>query len=111
MFFGLAAIVLFSACGTAQKSAKYDDFAECVTDSGAVFYGTLWCPHCKKQKTLFGDAISKINFVDCDAEKDLCRQKGITSYPTWIFGDGSRRSGTQSLENIAKKTNCPLPKK
>ena len=28
--------------------------AERVADSGAVFYGASWCPHCQEQKAMFG---------------------------------------------------------
>src|SRR3989344_9366604 len=35
----------------------YDTFAQCLTEKGAIFYGTFWCPHCKDQKELFGNSI------------------------------------------------------
>ncbi len=94
---------------TSGTPAKYDTFADCVTNSGAIFYGTEWCPHCKSQKTLFGDAFAKINYVDCDQESTLCQNAKITGYPTWIFADGTMRSGTQPLADIAEMTECALP--
>ena len=94
---------------TPSGPSKYDSFAECLTNSGAILYGTQWCPHCKSQRALFGGALSKINEVDCDEESSLCKEAGITGYPTWIFGDGTRRSGTQPLDYLAEITGCELP--
>jgi thiol-disulfide isomerase/thioredoxin len=31
---------------------KYDEFAKCLTDNGAKFYGAFWCPHCQAQKKM-----------------------------------------------------------
>lgn len=108
--FALFTLSILSACTpTTEDSGKYAAFADCLTNSGAIFYGTEWCPHCKAQKALFGDALAQVNYVDCDAERDLCTKANIESYPTWVFGDGSRQSGTQPLETLAKKTGCELP--
>ena len=27
---------------------KYDTFASCIKESGALFYGAFWCPHCQE---------------------------------------------------------------
>ena len=32
-----------------------EDLARHLTSVGAVMYGAYWCPHCKRQKTMFGD--------------------------------------------------------
>ncbi len=37
---------------------------------------------------------------------DVCFEKGITGFPTWIFSDGSQLSGSQTLQTLAEKTNC-----
>jgi hypothetical protein len=84
-----------------------EEFAECVSASGATFYGTSWCPHCTLQKELFGNAIGKINFIDCGARKDSCSEAEITAYPTWIIG-GEKYLGTQPLEKLAQLTGCEL---
>ncbi len=105
------AILLFTACSHTEKTekpGKYDTFAQCVTNSGAIFYGTEWCSHCKKQKALFGNSMSKIIHIDCDKKSSVCKENKITGYPTWVFGDKSRASGTQTLSDLAKATNCKL---
>jgi len=119
--FALLSLCLLSACDAPSEEpnplvntpsaepAKYSAFAECLTNSGAILYGTEWCPHCKAQRVLFGDALSKVNEVDCDEESDLCKEAGITGYPTWVFGDETRRSGTQPLADLAEITGCKLP--
>jgi hypothetical protein len=42
-----------SGSDTPAEPGPFDEFAQCITDSGAVFYGTEWCSHCKNQKALF----------------------------------------------------------
>ena len=37
----------------AQKPGELDQFALCLGDKGAVFYGAFWCPHCQNQKKMF----------------------------------------------------------
>lgn len=74
--------------------------------TGATMYGTYWCPHCQKQKRLFGDAFRYVPYVDCDpaaprnSDPAECRSKGITRYPTWIIG-GKRYIGVKSLSELA----------
>lgn len=81
--------------------------AKCMTQKGAVFYGTERCPHCQAQKALFGPALNEIDYVDCDREADKCKLANIQGYPTWVFSDGSRGEGTQPLADLAAKTGCP----
>jgi thiol-disulfide isomerase/thioredoxin len=50
----------------AKKPGPYDDFAQCITNSGAKFYGAYWCPHCQKQKSEFGKSAKKLPYIECD---------------------------------------------
>ena len=43
---------------------NYDSFAQCLTDNGAVMYGTYWCSYCNAQKGDFGDAFIYFNGKD-----------------------------------------------
>ncbi len=90
------------------KNEPSDEFAICLTDSGAVIYGTEWCGHCRDQKKMFGDSFSEINFVDCDLQLDECIGQGIQGYPTWKI-DGQAYSGVQSFEELSQLTGCSLP--
>ncbi|MCE9549232.1 hypothetical protein K8Q98_02425 [Candidatus Nomurabacteria bacterium] len=92
---------------------EYDAFAQCLKDKGAIFYGAFWCPHCQAQKKIFGSSAKLLPYVECstlDASGQLpiCTDKGIRSYPTWDFADGSRLTSELSLLQLAEKTSCPL---
>lgn len=92
----------------------YDSFATCIKDSGATFYGAFWCPHCREQKTMFGSSAKLLPYVECstpDGQSQLtvCKEKGVSSYPTWIFANGSTTTGTIQLAELASKTGCQLP--
>ena len=88
-------------------------FAQCVADSGAKFYGAFWCSHCQSQKAMFGDAADKLPYVECSTpdgkgQLQVCTDKNITGYPTWVFADGSRQSGELSFQTLSDKTGCPI---
>jgi hypothetical protein len=85
--------------------------AACLKDKRAVFYGTFWCTHCQATKALFGSGAKFLPYVECSTvngkgQLTVCKDKGITGYPTWVFADGSRESGELSLERLAEKTGC-----
>lgn len=92
----------------AQTNTAMDVFAKCVAAAGAVMYGADWCPHCQNEKNAFGESFKFINYVECPDNPNLCLQKGIKGYPTWIFGDGSALVGEQGLERLSQATACPL---
>ena len=93
---------------------KYDAFATCLKDKGALFYGAFWCPHCQNQKKAFGSSEKFLPYVECStpdggAQTQVCIDKKITGYPTWEFADGSRMNGEIPMETLAQKTGCVLP--
>jgi hypothetical protein len=93
---------------------KLDTFAQCLTESGAIFYGAFWCPHCQAQKKMFGNSVKLLPYTECSLPDGKtrtaeCIDKKIESYPTWIFKDGSRETGEVPLEKLAEKTSCTLP--
>ncbi len=93
----------------------YNDFAQCLTEKDVKFYGAFWCSHCARQKQLFGDAITNINYIECSlpdrsGQTSICISKNITGYPTWEFADNTRLRGEQPIETLSKKTGCPLQK-
>ncbi len=97
-----------------SRPNKLDGFASCLKEKGAIMYGAFWCPHCQNQKKLFGDSEKLLPYVECStpdgkAQSDVCKQKNITSYPTWFFKDESSKSGELTLKELSEKTSCSLP--
>ena len=96
------------------RSGKLDAFASCIKESGATYYGAFWCPNCKNQEALFGRSASLLPRVECSTpdgrgQLQVCKDASITGYPTWQFSDGTRETGTLSLERLSAATSCPLP--
>mgnify|MGYP001610879759 CR=1 FL=1 len=94
--------------------SKFDDFARCLKEKGAVFYGAFWCPHCNDQKKLFGTAKRLLPYVECStpdgkSQRAVCAEKNIAGYPEWHFADGAKENGLVSLARLAEKTGCILP--
>lgn len=109
---GLIVLCLFLV-NCSSGSGKYNDFAQCLTESGAKMYGAYWCSHCKDQKAMFEDSWEYVNYVECslpggNGQTEVCQQEGITGYPTWEFADGSRVSGAIPFEKLSYFTGCEL---
>lgn len=106
--FAYALCAHFHPDGQQQPTVPLDEFAKCLTEKGAVMYGTTWCHVCQSQKTLFGESWQYVNFTDCDSDKGaiLCDEKRITGYPTWFFADGTSVEGKASISILSAKTGC-----
>lgn len=115
---GAVGVFMFAPPATPQTNTipagTYTALAQCIKDSGATFYGAFWCPHCAAQKKLFGDAVKLLPYVECstaDGKSQLavCKDAGVSTYPTWEFKDKTRLSGEVPLATLAQKTGCVLP--
>ena len=93
---------------------KLDGFAQCLKDSGTVYYGAFWCPHCQATNKLFGKSKKLLPYVECSTpdgkgQTQICKDKNITGYPTWVFPDGEILTGERTLEELATASGCVLP--
>lgn len=105
---------------TPGKPGQYDEFATCLKDKGAIFYGAFWCPHCRDQKDLFGKSSRLLPYVECstpdgNSQMPACNEKGIKSYPTWYFPTTTPAgfdivTGVIEFPELAQRTGCVLPK-
>ncbi len=109
LFVALAVLILgMMIYALWPKPSPYLPFAECLAEAGAVMYGADWCENCQAQKRMFGTAFKQVPYTNCDYG-NACAAQDVRSYPTWIFSDGERVVGKQSLEFLAYKTGCTLP--
>ncbi len=113
LFLGVIAVLVGLFVWYKATPGQYDGLATCIKDSGAKFYGAFWCPHCQATKAMFGKSVKKLPYVECStpdgkSQLQVCKDAGIDGYPTWVFPDGSRLSGEQSLETLAEKTMCTI---
>jgi foldase protein PrsA len=95
-----------------KEYSNLEDFANCLTEKGAKMYGAYWCSHCNAQKDMFGDAKSKLPYVECDengegANIEECTTNNIQGFPTWVI-NGEQYMGKQSFEKLAELTGCTL---
>jgi hypothetical protein len=111
---GLCFVVLVPATlAGAGDESRMDAFAKCLTAKKATMYGSLLCSHCDDQKKLFRSSFVYVTYIECSVPfsrqvAPACQAAGIRYTPTWIFADGERREGIQTLEQLSKKTGCPL---
>ncbi|MEK7188209.1 MAG: hypothetical protein AAB691_05190 [Patescibacteria group bacterium] len=117
-FWIVIVVVLAAIIGWAVYSnnapGQYDQFAQCLKDNGAKFYGAFWCPHCQNQKAMFGNSARLLPYVECSTpnreQLAICNNAKVQSYPTWRFADGTELTGEIPLSQLAEKTSCVLPK-
>jgi hypothetical protein len=114
LVFGMILTFMIEGNSGPKTPGKYDEFATCIKDKGAVFYGAFWCNHCDDQKKLFGSSAKLIPYVECSTangrgQMQICKENNIEGYPTWTFTDGSFLSGKLPLATLSEKTSCPLP--
>jgi thiol-disulfide isomerase/thioredoxin len=109
---GISGSVLINA--GKKEVGIYDQFALCLKESDAIFYGAFWCSHCNATKKMFGSSAKFLPYVECSTvdpkvQAEICSNKKIEAYPTWEFEDGSRVKGAVSLKTLSEKTGCLLP--
>jgi hypothetical protein len=97
----LIAVFVFRPWGTSSGKS----LAQCLTEKAVTMYGSDLCEQCQNQKKIFGDDFKNINYVNCDFHSDECRQKGITVYPVWSYGN-QVMVGVQSAETLSKFAAC-----
>jgi hypothetical protein len=95
------------------STGQYDNFAKCLSQSGAKMYGAYWCPHCEDQKQMFGNSWQYVKYIECSlpnrgGQNEVCDQADIKAYPTWEFGDGSRQTGTLTPLQLSQLSHCTL---
>jgi len=82
--------------------------AKYLRGHGAKMYGAFWCPHCSRQKELFGrEAWDYIDYVECAAKGyrtqfAICIEDKVEGYPAWKFGNGKSQGGEMELMAIAE---------
>lgn len=82
--------------------------AKYLQSTSTKMYGAYWCPHCSRQKELFGmEAFSYINYIECDpkgyrSQYATCLENGVDGFPTMKFGNGKSQGGEMELIDIAK---------
>ena len=92
---------------------QYDALAKCIKARGVIFYGAFWCPHCQRTKGEFGSAAQYLPYVECSTpdgqgQTQICIDKKISSYPTWVRPDGATMNGEHPIEEWAAFSGCTL---
>jgi uncharacterized membrane protein len=94
---------------TMESGAAEIELAKHLTQREAKMYGAYWCPHCYDQKQLFGkEAWQDVTYIECadggkNAQPDVCRQRGVKSFPTWEI-EGELDPGVKVLSKLAAAT-------
>ncbi len=91
----LISIVIFGVYAIITPG-KYDDFAKCLTEKGAVMYGEDWCQYTNAQKNMFGKSFKYINYQV---------KRNLNIRPTWVINEKTHET-VQSFERLSELTGC-----
>lgn len=98
-----------------MRPGKLDSFAQCLKDRGVIYYGAFWCPHCQATNRMFGKSKSLLPYVECSTpdrqgQLQICKDKGVKEYPTWVFPDSNILTGERTLQELSAASGCELPR-
>ncbi len=110
---GIIVLGLGSSFLIQAKPSPYDKLAQCIKSNGIIFYGAFWCPHCQRTKALFGSAAKHLPYLECSqpdgkTQTQVCIDKKITTYPTWVRKDGASKTGEHTIQEWASFSGCTL---
>lgn len=99
--------------GVTYENVDMKALAKAIYDSGAKFYGADWCPHCTRQKAMFGEGYTELPFVEVTNPNHTLNsvgaEKNITQLPTWVFEDETRVEGVLEIEELLAYTGVTIP--
>ncbi len=125
----LTAVILLTGCSNQGDYSKdqIKELSLCLSEKGVKMYGAFWCGHCKNTKKEFGKSFKNIDYIECDpkckpdekgnilgvckgyiGKPEVCVEKEINGFPSWIFSNGERIEGEASFEELDKKSGCNL---
>jgi hypothetical protein len=117
IFWGVIIAVIILAFASSffvsAKPGQHDNLAQCIKKQGVIFYGAFWCPHCQRTKGIFGSSAKYLPYVECSTpdskgQTQICIDKKITSYPTWIRPDGAVMGGEHTIQEWAAFSGCTV---
>ena len=98
-------ILIFGGIGygylNTLKPAPLDDFAQCLSEKGAIMYGATFCKYTHAQKAMFGNSM---RFID---ERDFTEDPNIDITPTWLI-NGEYYENVLSFDRLAQLTGCTI---
>jgi len=83
------------------KPAALDGFAQCLTDKGAIMFGSSSCQYTHAQQGMFGNSA---RFID---SRDFTKDPNIKVTPTWLI-NGNYYENVQTFDRLASLTGCEL---
>jgi hypothetical protein len=118
---GLIGVLALSGCTGESAHAQtpaFASFAQCITASDTLMYGSFTCLSCKKQREGFGETFQYIEEIEChpkgeNPQVQLCLDKKVSKTPTWLREvngvEVGRLEGFQSYEALAQLSGCTYP--
>lgn len=105
--FAVALVVAFGFGYADFGMPAQQSLGQCLSEAGVTMYGSDRCQNCQDQKMLFDDDFENVDYINCDFQRELCRERGVTFYPVWAKGNDIL-VGVQSLNQLSTFSGCEL---
>ena len=83
------------------KPGALDDFAQCLTEKGAIMYGATSCQYSHAQQGMFGNSKKYLDI------RDFTEDSNVKTTPTWII-NGNYYANVQTFDRLASLTGCEI---
>ena len=92
--------ISFSYINTLKPGAL-DDFAQCLTEKGAIMYGATSCQYSHAQQGMFGNSKKYLDI------RNFNEDPNVRTTPTWLI-NGEYYPNVQTFDRLASLTGCGL---
>lgn len=94
---------------TGELIADVDEFTGCLSDAGAVIYGSVTCPACGRLADKFGgyEAMEPV-YVECTEDGDRCSEEKQTGYVPEAQVDGELIEDPDIIGALSRETGCEV---
>ena len=108
-----AAGLQVAGVGEGEAADDLVQFAKDLAAADVKYYGAAWCPACTQQKQLFEDGGAFLPFFEVTNPDRTLNSVGvansISSFPTWVFPDGSRVEQVMTLAELSSASGVAIP--
>ncbi len=102
-----------SGVGEGEAADDLVQFAKDLAAADVKYFGAAWCPACTQQKQLFEDGGHFLPFIEVTNPDRTLNSVGvansISSFPTWVFPDGSRVEQVMTLAEVSSASGVAIP--
>lgn len=101
------AITRYTGYIIGEKIDKDAEFKNCLSEKNIILYINTENPDVTLKEIKLNEYLSSIKIFNCLRNNDLCQEKNINNFPTWIIDDNKIENDI-SLEELKEYSKCKM---